>query len=82
IGTLAGGLYFGLVFWVQDIPHGGNLAALALVVPLFAATVSALGMLAGSLVRSGDDALKLLIPTSIPFVFLSGFAWPLVAMPW
>ncbi|MES2022421.1 MAG: ABC transporter permease [Pseudomonadota bacterium] len=82
IGTLAGGLYFGLVFWVQDIPHGGNLPALALVVPLFAATVSALGMLVGSLVRSGDDALKLLIPTSIPFVFLSGFAWPLVAMPW
>jgi len=81
IGTLAGGLYFGLVFWLQDIPHGGNIPALVLVVPLFAATVAALGMLVGSLVRNGDDALKLLIPTSIPFVFLSGFAWPLVAMP-
>jgi ABC-2 type transport system permease protein len=81
IGTLAALLYFGLVFWLQDIPHGGNLAGVVLIAPLFAATVAALGMLMGTLVRSGDDALKLLIPTSIPFVFLSGFAWPLVAMP-
>ena len=81
IGTLTGLLYFGLVFWLQDIPHGGSIPALLLTVPLFAATVSALALTVGSLVRSGDDALKLLIPTSIPFVFLSGFAWPLFAMP-
>ncbi|WP_380785628.1 ABC transporter permease [Sphingomonas sp. R86521] len=81
IGTLSGLLYFGLVFWLQDIPHGGNIPALLLTVPLFAATVSALALTVGSFVRSGDDALKLLIPTSIPFVFLSGFAWPLFAMP-
>ncbi len=81
IATLAGLFYFGLIYWLQDIPHGGNIPALLLTVPLFAATVSALAMTIGSLVRSGDDALKLLIPTSIPFVFLSGFAWPLVAMP-
>ncbi|WP_242184049.1 ABC transporter permease [Sphingomonas sp. CARO-RG-8B-R24-01] len=81
IGTLAALLYFGLVFWFQDIPHGGNIPALLPVAPLFAATVAALAMLVGSVVRSGDDALKLLIPTSIPFVFLTGFAWPLFAMP-
>ncbi len=81
IGTLAGLFYFGLVFWRQDIPHGGNVAALLVTVPLFAATVAALALAVGSMVGSGDDALKLLIPTSIPFVFLSGFAWPLFAMP-
>jgi ABC-2 type transport system permease protein len=81
IGTLAAFLYFGLVFWVQDIPRGGNILALLLVVPLFAATVAALALSIGSIMRSGDDALKLLIPTSIPLVFLSGFAWPLAAMP-
>ncbi len=81
IGTLAALLYFGLVFWFQDIPHGGNVPGVLLIAPVFAATVAGLGILMGSLVRSGDDALKLLIPTSIPFVFLSGFAWPLVAMP-
>ncbi len=81
IGTLSGLFYFGLVYWLQDIPHGGNVAALLPTVPLFAATVAAAAMMVGSMVRSGDDALKLLIATSIPFVFLSGFAWPLVAMP-
>lgn len=81
LGTLAGLLYFGLVFWLQDIPHGGNIPALLVAVPLFAATVSALAIAIGSSVRSGDDALKLLLPTSIPVVFLTGFAWPLSAMP-
>ncbi len=81
IGMLGGLFYFGLIYWLQDIPHGGNIPALLLTVPLFAATVSALALAVGSFVRSGDDALKLLIPTSIPFVFLSGFAWPLFAMP-
>lgn len=81
IGTLAGLLYFGLVFWIQDIPRGGNIPALLAVVPVFAATVAALALAIGSMVRDGDDALKLLIPTSIPLVFLSGFAWPLFAMP-
>lgn len=81
IGTLSGLLYFGLIFWLQDIPHGGNITALLLTVPMFAATVAAAALTVGSMVRSGDNALKILIPTSIPFVFLSGFAWPLVAMP-
>lgn len=81
IGTLAGLLYFGLVFWLQDIPHGGNIPALLFTVPLFAATVSGLAITIGCHVRSGDAALKLLLPTSIPIVFLTGFAWPLAAMP-
>lgn len=81
IGTLAALLYFGAIFWVEDVPHGGNVPALLLVTPLFAATVVAFGLVVGSLVRNGDDALKLLLPTSIPFIFLSGFAWPLSAMP-
>lgn len=81
IGTLAALLYFGLVYWLQDIPHGGNIPALLVCAPLFAATVSALAIAVGSLVRSGDDGLKLLLPTSIPIVFLTGFAWPLGAMP-
>ncbi len=74
-------LYFGLIFWLQDIPHGGNIPALLLTVPMFAATVAAAALTVNSMVRSGDDALKILIPTSIPFVFVSGFASPLVAIP-
>lgn len=81
IGMLAAGFYFGFVFWVQDIPRAGNLPALAVAVPLFAGAVAALGLAAGSFFRNGDDALKVLLPTSVPLVFLAGFAWPHAAMP-
>jgi len=54
---------------------------LLIAVPLFAAAVAALGLLVGSFFRNGDDALKLLMPTSVPLVFLAGFAWPLDEMP-
>lgn len=81
IGIFAGLFVFGFAFWVQDVPRTGNVPGLLLALPVFAATVAALGLVAGSLFRSGDDALKLLMPTSVPLVFLAGFAWPLDEMP-
>ena len=81
IGIFAGLFVFGFAFWVQDVPRTGNVPGLLLALPVFAATVAALGLVAGSLFRSGDDALKLLMPTSVPLVFLAGFAWPLDQMP-
>jgi len=81
VGLMAGAFMFGFAFWVQDVPRGGNMAGLLLALPLFAAAVAALGLLLGSLFRNGDDALKVLMPTSVPLVFLAGFAWPLAAMP-
>jgi ABC-2 type transport system permease protein len=81
IGMLAAFFYFGFVYWVQDIPRGGNMPLLLLAVPAFAGAVAALGLAAGAFFRNGDDALKILLPTSVPLVFLAGFAWPLDAMP-
>lgn len=81
IGMLAAFFYFGFVYWVQDIPRGGNMPLLLLAVPAFAGAVAALGLAAGTFFRNGDDALKILLPTSVPLVFLAGFAWPLDAMP-
>ncbi len=81
VGVLAAFFYFGFVYWVQDIPRGGNLPALLLAVPVFAGAVSALGLWLGSYCRNGDDALKLILPASLPLVFLAGFAWPLERMP-
>ncbi len=81
VGTLAAGFYFGLVYWLQGVPRGGNMPGLLLAIPLFAVAVSGLGLLLGSLFSTGDDALKVLLPTSLPLLFLGGFAWPLYAMP-
>ena len=81
VGMLGQAFVFGFAFWVQDVPRGGNMAGLLLAMPLFAGAVAALGLAIGGAMRSGDDALKLLMPTSLPLVFLAGFAWPLDQMP-
>ncbi len=81
IGVFAGLFVFGFAFWAQDVPRAGNIPGLLIALPLFAAAVAALGLAVGSLFRNGDDALKLLMPTSVPLVFLAGFAWPLDQMP-
>lgn len=81
LGVAGQAFFFGFAFWVQDVPRGGNIGALLVAMAVFAAAVSALGLFVGSLFRDGDDALKLLMPTSVPLVFLAGFAWPLEQMP-
>ncbi len=81
VGLFGQAFFFGFAYWLQDVPRGGNMAGLLLAMPLFSAAVAALGLLLGSFFRNGDDALKLLMPTSVPLVFLTGFAWPLNQMP-
>jgi len=81
IGTLAALFYFGLIFWLQDVPRGGNVEALLVTAPLFAMAVSALGLLVGSLLDTRNRAMQVLVPTSVPLFFLTGSAWPLESMP-
>lgn len=81
IGLLGQAFFFGFAFWVQDVPRGGNMVGLLLAMPLFAGAVAGLGLAIGHAMGNGDDALKLLMPTSVPLVFLAGFAWPLDQMP-
>lgn len=81
IGCLTAAFYFGWIFWYQDVPRAGNPGGLLFAVPLFAAAVSGLGLLLGSLFDSADRALQVLIPTSIILFFLAGAAWPLSSMP-
>ncbi|SEM74581.1 ABC-2 type transport system permease protein [Sphingomonas gellani] len=81
LGVAGQAFFFGFAYWVQDVPRGGNISGLLLAMPLFSAAVAALGLSIGSWFRDGDDALKLLMPTSVPLVFLAGFAWPLDQMP-
>ncbi|QXL85390.1 fumarylacetoacetase [Comamonas sp. NLF-1-9] len=81
LGSLMGWFFFGFIFWWQDYPRGGNLAGLLLAVPLFAASVSALGLLVGSLFERHERSMQILAGTSIPVFFLSGLSWPFLAMP-
>jgi ABC-2 type transport system permease protein len=81
IGSLGELFYFGLVFWFQDVPRGGNIGAILLTVPIFALTVTALGLFIGSFLDQGFRGMHLIGPTSVPLFFLTGAVWPLQEMP-
>lgn len=81
IGSVASLFYFGFVFWFQDYPRMGDLLGVIIAVPVFAASVSALGLAIGSLFDRHERAMQILVGTSVPLFFLGGAAWPLFLMP-
>jgi ABC-2 type transport system permease protein len=81
LGMLGELFYFGLIFWLQDVPRGGNIGALLFTVPIFAFAVTGLGLFIGSFLDRGYRGMHLIAPTSVPLFFLTGAVWPLQAMP-
>ncbi|MDW5444977.1 ABC transporter permease [Polaromonas sp. SM01] len=81
VGWLSGLFYFGWIFLVQDFPRGGNpLGALALLA-IYVPAICALGALLGLCLRKRERALQVLLFTALPLAFLSGFSWPVEALP-
>jgi len=81
IGLFACSFYFGFVFWLEDMPRGGNLGGLLVAAPIFSLAVAALGLLIGSYLDQADRAMEVLVPTSVVLFFLTGAAFPTEAMP-
>lgn len=81
VGMLTCLFLFGFIFWVQGIPRDENVAGMLLAAPLLAASVAGLGLWLGSYFDRSERAMVILAPTSAPFFFLSGTAWPLDQMP-
>lgn len=81
IGVMACLFYFGFVFWIEDMPRGGNIGGLFVAAPVFSLAVAALGLLIGSFLDEGDRAMEVLVPTSVVLFFLTGAAWPTEMMP-
>jgi len=81
VGLLTCLFLFGFIFWVQGIPRDENVAGMLLAAPLLAASVAGLGLWLGSYFDRSERAMVILAPTSAPFFFLSGTAWPLDQMP-
>ena len=80
-GLLTGAFFFGWVFWLQDYPRGGNPAGALVLLLLYVPTVCALGLLLGCWFRDRERALQALLFTALPMAFLSGFSWPVEALP-
>ncbi len=81
VGLLSCMFLFGWIFWLQGIPRTENLPAMLVAAPVLSAAVAALGLWLGSFFDRSERAMVILGPTSAPFFFLSGTAWPLDQMP-
>jgi ABC-2 type transport system permease protein len=73
--------YVGLVYWREDYPHLGKLQDLLPVIAVFSLTAGAWAVAVGSFIRYREQAVLHLLPTTIPIIFLAGFAWPVELIP-
>lgn len=81
VSFVVGCFYYGWVFAIHDYPHGNNLAGSLLFLALFCPTVATLGCFFGMWFRQRERSLQILIFSSLPFFFLSGYPWPSYLLP-
>jgi len=73
--------YFMVVLRLFDLPYRGNpVATLAFAAPFLLAAIG-LAIVISNLFRHRETALQVLLFTSMPALFLSGFAWPIEMVP-
>lgn len=81
VSFMMGCFYYGWVFDIQKFPRGHNMFGTLLFFSLFAPTVATLGCLFGMWFRERERALQILIFSSLPIFFLSGYPWPVSQLP-
>lgn len=71
-----------LVIWpLFDFPSRGRFLPLTVVTLLFLASSAGLGSLLGRAFSRPETPMQVLLPTSLPILFLSGLSWPASQMP-
>ena len=73
--------YFGILYRVYRFPQRAEAVTVLLFVLPFLISVILLGLALSGLFHHRESAMQALLFTSIPAIFLSGFAWPPEAIP-
>jgi ABC-2 type transport system permease protein len=73
--------YFFVVFWIYGFPQRGTPLAVMLFLLPFLLSIILLGLTLERLFHRRERAIQVLLVTSLPAVFLSGFSWPVEAIP-
>lgn len=81
-GVFIGLLYLGWIFAVHEYPRAANVWGAVLLLLMFIPAVASFGALAGVIFANRERAIQVLLFTSIPMAFLSGFSWPGEALPY
>ena len=81
LNFLVGCFYYGWMFELHDYPRGQNMMGSLLFLSLFCPTVATLGCVLGLWFRQRERSLQILIFSSLPIFFLSGYPWPADQLP-
>lgn len=73
--------YFGFSFWLFNIPRAGDPVALALFALPFLLAITLFAQMIAGWCGERETSVQALLVTSLLFLFLAGFAWPLALMP-
>lgn len=75
------GFILGVVFPIYGLPHRGSVLAWCSLLFLFLSASVWLGLVISELFQNRDAVIPVLLFTSLPVVFLSGFSWPTEMIP-
>ena len=81
LSFLVGCFYYGWIFELHNYPRGHNMLGSLLFLLLFCPTVATLGCVLGLWFRQRERSLQILIFSSLPIFFLSGYPWPANQLP-
>ncbi|BEJ36849.1 hypothetical protein OIPHN330_54690 (plasmid) [Citrobacter freundii] len=72
---------FGWVYYLQGYPNEGSMFLQVLLIVLFSAAVSSMGMLIGSFLDNINRPMQILSATSMVIFYASGASFPTFNMP-
>jgi ABC-2 type transport system permease protein len=74
--------YMGICFAYYGITRNAGMGDLWLMILVFTAATTALGLLFGVVVPRTELVAPIVMISSLPLVFSAGFVWPLESVPW
>lgn len=81
LSFIIGCFYYGWAFELHHYPRGENMLGSLLFLALFCPTVATLGCVLGLWFRQRERSLQILIFSSLPIFFVSGYPWPADQLP-
>ena len=81
LSFIIGCFYYGWAFEWHHYPRGQNMLGSLLFLALFCPTVATLGCILGLWFRQRERSMQLLIFSSLPIFFISGYPWPANQLP-
>lgn len=81
IGFIMGCFYYGWVFDIHHYARGANLVGSLIFLAVFFPAVAALGCFLGLWFKERERGLQILIVSSLPLFFVSGYPWPVDQLP-